>query len=138
MNGLADGLAPDDAGGDFFDGISEFSFDRPFAIHWLAEGVHDTAQHGFAYGHLEQFASSANFAALRDLGVIAQNDRADLGFFKIQREADDAVAEVEHFIEHRVGQAFDFGHAVADLADGADVLLCRSGFDPRDLGFNLL
>ena len=57
------------------------------------------------------------------VGVIAEDDRADFGFFQVQRQADDAVAEIEHLVEHRVGQAFDLGHAVADLADDADVLL---------------
>ena len=61
------------------------------------------------------------------LGVIAENDRADFGFFEVEREADDAVAEVEHLVEHRVGQAFDLGHAVADFADDADVLFGRRG-----------
>ena len=63
-----------------------------------------------------------------DLGVIAQNDRADFGFFEVQREADDAVAEIEHLVEHGVGQAFDLGHAVADFAHDADVLLARRRF----------
>ena len=72
------------------------------------------------------------------LGVIAENDRADFGFFEVQREAGDAVAEVEHLVEHRVGQAFDLGHAVADFANDADVLLGRRGFDAGDLRFNFL
>ena len=70
--------------------------------------------------------------------VIAEDDRADFGFFEVQREADDAVAEVEHLVEHRVGQAFDLGHAVADFADDADVLLRDRRFDAGDLRFDFL
>jgi hypothetical protein len=72
------------------------------------------------------------------LGVIAENDRADFGLFEVQRQAGDAVAEVQHLVEHRVGQAFDLGHAVADFADDADVLFGRRGLGARDLGFNFL
>ena len=51
---------------------------------------------------------------------------------------DDAVAEVEHLVEHRVGEAFDLGHAVADFAHDADVLLGGGRFDARDLRFDFL
>ena len=61
--------------------------------------------------------------AFLDAGVIAQDDRADLGLLQVQRQAGDAVAEIEHLVVHGVGQALDLGHAVADLADDADVLL---------------
>ena len=70
--------------------------------------------------------------------VVAEDDRADLGFFEVQREADDAVAEVEHLVEHRVGEALDLGHAVADFADDADVLLGHRRLDAGDLGFDFL
>ena len=72
------------------------------------------------------------------LGVIAEDDRADFGFLQVERQADHAVAEIEHLVEHRVGEAFDLGHAVADFADGADVLFCRRGFRASDLGFDFL
>ena len=47
-------------------------------------------------------------------------------------------AEIEHLVEHRVGQAFDLGHAVADFADDADVLLGDGGLGAGDLGFDFL
>ena len=37
-----------------------------------------------------------------------------------------------------VGEAFDFGHAVADLADGADVGFSTDGRDAGDLLFEFL
>ena len=58
-----------------------------------------------------------------ELRVVAEDDDADLGLVEVQRQAGDAVAEVEHLVEHDVGEAFDAGDAVADLADDADVLL---------------
>ena len=48
------------------------------------------------------------------------------------------MAEVEHLVQHHVGQPFDFGDAVADLADDADGLLGRGGLGAGDLGFDFL
>ena len=138
LHRLADGFALDDAGRDFFHGIKSGFLDRPLAVERLAERVDDAAEQALADRHLQQFAGRADFRAFLDLGVIAENDRADFGFFEVEREAGDAVAEIEHLVEHRVGQAFDLGHAVADFADGADVLFGRRGFCARDLGFNFL
>lgn len=70
--------------------------------------------------------------------VITENDRADFGFFEVQREADDAVPEVEHLVQHRVGEAFNFGDAVGDFADDADVLLVHRRFHASDLRFDFL
>jgi hypothetical protein len=53
-------------------------------------------------------------------------------------QAGDAVAEVEHFAHHGVGEAFDFGHAVADFADDADVLTGDAGLHLGDLRFDVL
>ena len=72
------------------------------------------------------------------LGVIAEDDGADFGFFQVQGQAGDAVAEIEHLVEHRVGQPFDLRHAVANFADGADVLRGGGGFHAGNLGFNFL
>jgi hypothetical protein len=33
---------------------------------------------------------------------------------------------------------FDLGHAVADFADGADILFGDTGFDSGNLGFDFL
>ena len=87
---------------------------------------------------MQKFSSRADFLAFFNLGVIAQNNRADFGFFEVEREAGDAVAEIQHLVEHRVGQAFDLRHAVADFADDADVLFGRRGLRTADLRFNFL
>jgi hypothetical protein len=118
LHRLADGFAFDDAGRDFFHRIKRRGFlDRALAVERLAEHVDDAAQQTFADGHLQQFAGGADFVAFLDFGVIAENDRADFGLFQVEREAGDAVAEIQHLVEHRVGEAFDLGHAVADFAD---------------------
>ena len=48
------------------------------------------------------------------------------------------LAEVEHLVEHHVGQALDLGDAVADLADDAHGLPGSRGLRARDLRFDFL
>ena len=79
-----------------------------------------------------------DFVAFFELRVVAEDDGADFGFFEVQREAGDAVAEVEHLVQHHVAEAFDLGDAVADFADDADVLLGRGGLGAGDLRFDFL
>ena len=62
----------------------------------------------------------------------------DFGLVEIQRQAGNAVAEVDHLVEHRVGQAFDLGDAVANLADDAHILFGSRRLRARDLRFNFL
>ncbi len=123
LHRLVDGLAANDAGRDFLDRISNVdSLIGPFAIDRFAQRIHDASQQPLADGHLQELAGGADFAALFESGVVAQDDHADFVLFKVQRQAGDAVAEVDHLVEHRVGQAFDLGDAIADLADDAHVL----------------
>ena len=64
LDRLADGFAPDDAGGDFFDGIKRFVLDGALAVNRLAEGIDDAAEQAFADGHLQQLAGGADFLRL--------------------------------------------------------------------------
>ena len=138
--GWLTGLALDDAGRDLLDRIElRLPVIGPLPSSGSPRRVDDAAEQALADGHREQLARSRrDLAAFLELRVIAEDDRADLGLLEVQREADDAVAEVEHLVEHRVGEAFDLGHAVADLADDADVLLGGRRFGSRDLGFDFL
>ena len=135
---MTDRPAFDDARSDFFDRISGFALDRSLAVHRLAERVDDASQQTLADRHLEQSAGGADFLPFLDAGVIAQNDGADFGLLEIERQAGDAIAEVEHLVEHGVGEALDLGHAVTDFAHAADVLFGHRGFHARDLGFDFL
>ena len=70
------------------------------------ERVDHAAEQPLADRHLEKLAGGADFVAFLELGVIADDDGADFGFFQVQRDPGDALSEVEHFIEHCVGQTF--------------------------------
>ena len=65
--GWLTGFAPDDAGRDFFDRISDVALDRAFAVDRLAERVDDAAEQAFADGHLQQLAGGADFVAFLEL-----------------------------------------------------------------------
>ena len=125
-------------GASFLDRIGDVALDGAFAIQRLSQRIHDTSQQALAHGHLQELARGADLVALFELGIVAQNDHADFGLFEVQRQAGNAVAEVEHFVEHHVGQAVHFGHAVADLADDAHIPSCRRRLGLCDLRFNFL
>src|SRR2546427_2022643 len=129
LDGLADRTAPHDARSDLLDRIGDVARDRSLAVQRLPEHVHDPAQQPLADRHLEQLAGRAYLVALFELGIVAENDDADVGLVETQRESGDAVAEVEHLVEHDIGQTLDTGDAVADLTNDPDIL--SDGDDPR-------
>ena len=112
--------------------------DRALAVDRLAERIDDASEHPFSDRHLQKFAGGFDLSAFLDFRVFAEDDRADFGFFEVQREAGDAVPEIKHLVQHRARKAFNFCDAVADFANGADVLFGRSGFDAGDLRLNFL
>ncbi len=138
LHRLADAFALDDARRDVFDRVKLLALDRPLAVDGLADGVDHAAEQPLAHRHGEQAAGRADLGAFDDALVVAEQDRADLGFFEVEREAEHAVGELDGLVEHHVAQAFDAGHAVADLAHDADVALGRRGLEAGDLGFDVL
>ncbi len=132
------GLAADDAGSDLLDGIGDVARDRTLAVERFAERVDDAAEEPLADRHLQQLAGGLDLAAFFELGVVAENDDADLGLVEVQRHAGDALPEVEHLVQHHVAEPLDPCHAVADLADDADGLLGACGLCPGDVCFDFL
>src|SRR6516164_9463314 len=134
---LAYWITLDNSRSKFFDRIRDIGFDWSFAIDWLAEHVHDSSQQTFADGDLQQLARCPNFVPFFKLCVIAKNDDANFGFIQVQRNPSDAVAEIEHFVDHRVRKAFNSCDTVTDLADDPYVLLGRDCRSRRNFSFNL-
>ena len=129
---------PDDARRQLLDGIRHLAGHRTVAVERLAQRVDDPSEQTLADRHLQQLSGGAHLAALAEARVVAQHDRADFGFVEVQREPGDSAPEVEHLVEHRVGEAFDLGHAVADLANHADALSRGGRLRPGELGGELL
>ncbi len=136
--GWLTGSPPHDPGRDLLDRIRRVARDRALAVERLAERVDDAAEQPFADRHLQQLAGPADFVALLEPRVVAEDDDAHFGLVEVQREAGDAVAEVEHLVQHHVAQPFDAGDAVADFADDADALPGEVGLGARDLRFDFL
>ena len=105
LHGLTDRPPPHDARRDLLDRIGGVADDRAFAVQRLAERVDDPAEQPLADRHLEQLAGRADLAAVFELRVVAEDDDADVGLLEAQGQAGDAVAEVEHLVQHHVAQA---------------------------------
>ena len=130
--------ALDDSRGEFFDRVRDVTRNGAFRIQRLTERVDDAAQQALANRHLQQLPRRTDFVSLLKLCVVAENDHADLGLVEIQREAGNAAAEVEHFVQHHIGEALDAGDAVANLANHADTLFDGRCLQTSDLGFDFL
>ena len=138
LHRLADRPAPHDPRRDLLDRIGDVARDRSLAVDRFAEHVDDASEQPFADRHLQQLAGGADLAAFLQDRVVAENDDADFGLLEAQRQAGDAVAEIEHLVQHDVAEALDAGDAVADLANDADVLLDGGGLGAGDLRFDVL
>ena len=121
---------------DLFDGIMRFCLNGTFTIQGLAQSVDHAAQHCFADGNLKQFTRGLDFGAFFDVGVLTEDDGSDLGFLEVECQTGCSIAEIQHLIEHAIGQAFDFGHTVTDFSDNANVFLGDTLFGSRYLGFD--
>ena len=132
------GFAPNDAGRNFFDRIRCFAFDRPLAIDRLTEHVQHASQQTFARRDLQQLARVPNFIAFVYFRIITEDDCADFGFFEVQRQARDAMAEIEHLVQLCAVEPFNLSHAISDFANCPDVLFREWWLLPRDLALNFL
>ena len=114
--GWLTGFAADDAGRDLFDRIETSLLIGPLPSTGWPSALTTRPSSPLPTGTCSSLPV-VRTSRLRGAGVVAQNDRPDFGLFQVQRQADDAVAEIEHLVQHRIGEAFDLGHAVADFAN---------------------
>ena len=68
-----------------------------------------------ADGNLDDAARPLDDVALADAPVVAQNHRADVVFFEVERHAHDAAGELQKLRHGAVLKAVDAGDAVTDL-----------------------
>ena len=80
-------LPVDDAGRQAFERIELRGVDRALAVDRLAERVHHAADHRLADRDRHDAAGALHLVAFFDLPVVAQQHRADLIFFQVQRDA---------------------------------------------------
>src|SRR4029079_11909305 len=109
---------------------------RPLSVDGFAAGVNDAAEQPFSYRYFAEASARPAFLPFAQPGVIAKDDRGDLGLVEIERQAGDPATEVEHLVQHHVAEPFDARDAIADLADRAHRLLRDRGLRAFDLRFD--
>ena len=72
-------------------------------------------------GISQQVAGALDRVALDDLVPLAEQHGADVVGLEVERQAGDAVRQLEHLQRHAVVEAVDAGDAVGDGEDGADL-----------------
>ncbi len=118
--GSSTGWRAGDAGGDRLEGQRRGLDDRALVVDRLAQRVDHAADHALADRHPQQLAGGGDRIALFDPGVVAQDHHADRRFLEVERDALDAVLELDHLAGHQARQAVDPRDAVADLEHAAD------------------
>ena len=95
--------------------------DRRAAVDRLAERVDDAADQLVADGHARDAARATDGLAFRDELPVAEQRGADVVLLEVERDAGDAVLELEHL--HRDGalEPVDAGDPVADLEHRPDL-----------------
>ena len=104
-----------------------------------AERVDDAAEHRVADRHRDDARRALDRVAFLDLPVVAEQHGADAVLFEVQRNAEDAVRELEHLAGHRALDAVHARDTVTErdhAADFGDVDLDRVAADlvANDLG----
>ena len=132
------GFTGDDARSQLLDGILGFALDFAFAVNGLAECVDHASEEALADWHGKQASRCLDFVAGFDAFAGAKDNAANFGLFEVERQAEHAAGELDHFIEHDVAKAFDLGCAVTDLADHAHVGLGDRRLESGDFAFDFL
>ena len=117
---LLDRLAIDHAGSEALDRQELLRGDRPLAVDRLAERVDDASEHLVADRHRDDAAGALDRIAFLDFLVVAEQHCADAVFFEVQRDAEDALGELQHLAGHGPLDAVHARDAVTDGNDGAD------------------
>ena len=91
------------------------------AVDRVAERVDDAADQRVADRDAGDAAGAADGLALLDLLPLAEQRGADVVLLEVQRDAGDAVLELEHLQRDGALEAVDAGDAVADLQHRADL-----------------
>ena len=93
--------------------------DGALAVQRLAQRADHAAEEAVADRHGQHLAGALDLLAFLDLVELAEDDHADLAHVQVERQAPDAVLELEQLVGHGGGQALDPRDAVAALDDGA-------------------
>src|SRR6185503_18948580 len=97
------------------DGPELLRLDRALPVHRLPEGVDHAADEGLAHRHLRDALGARDRIALLDLGVVAEEHRADVVGLQVQDESEHPAREFQQLAGQRLLEPVDARDAVADL-----------------------
>ncbi len=106
-----------------------FGLDRAFAVDRLSERIDDAPEQRFADRNRRDAPGAADLVALFDLDVGAHDDDADVVLFEVERDALQAVRELDQLGGAHAAQAVDAREIRADLDDGADLVFLEFGLE---------
>ncbi len=127
--------ARDDAGGFDVNGAAFGRFDRAFAVDRGAQSVHDASQQVHADRRVDDVARAFDGFAFVNVGVAAENDRADAVGFQVQSHAFDAAFKFDQFAGLHLVQSVNARDAVADGQHLSDFGHIRFGTEIFDALF---
>ena len=119
LHRLLDRAAVDDAWRQALDFAELLRRNRALAVDGLPEGVDDAADEFVTDRDRDDPVRALDRVAFLDFLVVAEEHRANAFFFEVQRDAEDAVRELEHLSSHRLLDAMHAGDTVAYRDDGA-------------------
>src|SRR5262245_40146668 len=126
-------LAVDDARRDALDRHVILGNDRAFAVGGLSTRVDPAADHRLARRHLDDSFGALDDVTFFDRLKFAEQDRADLVLFEVERESRRALLEFQQLAGHHLFEAVNSGDPVADLDHRADFGHGHAGVEMLDL-----
>ena len=110
--------------------------DVALAIDRTADSINNTANHGFTYGNLHDFARTLNLCAFFNLGFAAQDNGTDIVLFKVQDQPKYIITEIQQLTGHGFFEAMNMGDTVTDFDNRANFIDIQVYFVVLDLVFD--
>ena len=107
--------------------------DRPLAVDGVAQRVDDAPDECHAGRDRDHAPGRLDRVAFLDLGLVAEDDGADVVLLEVQCDARGATRKLEQLVHHALVEAVDARDAVTDLEDRADVRLLHLALEAFDL-----
>ena len=99
----------------------------PLPSSGLPKRIDDPAEDRVPDRHAQQPPGAADFIALLNPRIIAEDDDPDGILFQVEGQSEDVVGKLDHFPGHYAGESVDPRDAVADLQDAAHLANVDAG-----------
>ena len=93
----------------------------------VPQSVNNSADHRIANRHLHDPARALNQVAFLDRLVLPKEHCANLVFLEIQSQSANLVRKLQQLASHYLFESMDFGNAVTNLDDCANLHYCHAG-----------